>query len=1106
MRDYLKKIVIMCLIQALVFDMNPVSISADTQQEPTAQINVTSDMVNGNENMTKLSDTDSEKGKVLVYGRIEGSQHWTKDNIYYILTDSSLINPVIIGNLVIDPGTVICFGQGNTAHGTIDTTEVKSASSLRVMNGTVTAKGTETEPIIFKQDTNDTDWGSIIFDTDIDEDTQQTCGGGIFEYCQFINGGEWTSSAEGILSIDGTSDQTDRSFKLKVSNCVFDASDVVSSRQNAGKALVDGSAAIYCGAIDRNTDIEVTGSIFRGMGRALESVGTEYIYPENFSCLIEDNTFESNGYFNNTISEGMGYIEWSANAIVRNNTFYNTTGNELDAPACWLRGGCATYEVEGNTFNGNSDITGDNANRYAPLKINIGANVNADTTKTYAPNTCNYGSDVGKYAEIVRSTPKQPEYISGNTGYLGVIGGLAYRMHHVCIDYSRKVTIAPGATCYMTDDITVESTGKLIARGTSDKPIHFVGTNGYFPEYIRVNAGWTKDNYADSSAETVLENCTFDKKITIFASLVETDGEVPEELPVTLYMKDCQMNDVERGIEVNIRGNDSEWSMVSCIDINNVTIKGRGDNGESDDCGFYIWTYYYPDDVELIKVSNCRVYNFTNGTGISTYINSCDEDSADLAGKQYIFDHMTVAGCAAGIYYGGQVLPVIKNGIITGNVKTFGTEPKADQIPGIAQNITYSCLYNNDSNNVTYSYGTGCIVKNPYFADASAGDFHLMSTGGRWNGTAWVYDTVTSPCIDAGDVSDSFINEPLPNGNRVNMGAYGNTTEASRPGKGGGPDDGGPSAKPSSTPGSEPSAAPSSTPSSTPGSVPSAAPSSTPTSTPGSTPGSTTSAAPSSTPSSTPDNAVCMHVNKELRDSREAACETEGYTGDTYCKDCGKKLSVGAGIAATGHCPVVNVQKASTDNDGMITTSCIKCKTVTDSRRIAKVSVIKLNKTRYTFNGKKQTPSVILTDSDSNALIENTDYIVKMPDGMKDVGSYKIEVVLNGSRYSGNAELSFQIAPKGTNITRLRAAKKSAVIKWKKRMSQTDGYQIRYSVDSRFKKGNKLVTVNKGNKNSKKLMGLQAKKKYYITIRTYKTVGKQRYYSEWSKKYKVTTR
>lgn len=1095
MKGYLKKMVIMCLIPALVFAMNPVPISADTQQEPTAQTNETSDTVNSNENMTKLSDTDSEKGKVLVYGRIEGSQHWTKDNIYYVVTDSALFDPVIIGDLVIDPGTTVYFGHGNTVRGIIHPdTELKSASSLRILYGNVTAKGTADEPIIFKQDTNDTNWAGIILDSQIEDDTKKTCKSGIFEYCQFINGGEWESAGANVLSIDSASDQDDYTFQLTVDHCTFDSTEVVNDKLEAGKALVDGGNAICCNTTNRKTDIKVTDSVFRGMAHALSSAETGHIYPENFSCLIEGNNFETCGYYNNSISEGKGYIEWSANAVIKDNTFHNTSGNELDAPACWLSGGCATYEIEGNAFIGNEDTTGDNANRYAPLKINIGANVNSDKTKTYAPNTCNYGSDVGKYAEIVSSTPKQPEYITGDTGYLGVIGGLAYRMHYVSIDYSRKVTIAPGATCYMANDINIESTGKLIARGTSDKPIHFVGTNGYYSEYIRVNAGWTKDNYADSSAETVFENCTFDKKITILASLVETNGEVPEELPVTLYMRDCRMNDVARGIEVNIRGNDSEWSMVSCIDINNVTIKGRGDDGESDDRGFYIWTNYYPDDVELIKISNCRVYNFTNGTGIYTYINSCNKDSADLAGKQCIFDHMTVAGCAAGIYYGGQVLPVIKNSIIAGNTKTFSTEPEADQIPGIAQNITYSCLYNNDSNNVTYSYGTGCIVKDPYFADAAAGDFHLMSTGGRWNGTAWVYDTVTSPCIDAGDVSDSFINEPLPNGNRVNMGAYGNTTEASRPGTGGGSDDGGPSAKPSSTPGSVPSAAPSSTPGSTPGSESSAAPSS--------TPGSTPSAA----PSSTPDNAVCMHVNKELRDSREAACETEGYTGDTYCKDCGKKLSVGTGIAATGHSPVVNVQKASTDNDGMITTSCIKCKAVTGSRRIAKVSVIKLNKTRYTFNGKKQTPSVILTDSDGNALIENTDYIVKMPDGMKDVGNYKIEVVLNGSRYSGNAEVSFRIAPKGTNITRLRAAKKSAAIKWKKRTSQTDGYQIRYSVDSRFKKGNKLVTVNKGNKNSKKLTGLQAKKKYYITIRTYKTVGKQRYYSEWSKKYKVTTR
>ena len=228
---------------------------------------------------------------------------------------------------------------------------------------------------------------------------------------------------------------------------------------------MDGSSAIYFHAMDRKVEVKVTNSTFRGMGRALESTGTEYVYPENLSCLVEGNNFESDGYYNNTISEGMSYIEWSANAVVRNNTFHNTTGNELKGPACWLRGGCATYEVEGNHFIGNTDATGENANQYAPLKIRIGANVNADQTKAYAANTCNYGADIGKYAEVVRSTPEQLETITGQTGYLGKIEGLAYRLQGPTVDNARTVTIAPGVTCYMKD-LTVESTGKLIAKGT----------------------------------------------------------------------------------------------------------------------------------------------------------------------------------------------------------------------------------------------------------------------------------------------------------------------------------------------------------------------------------------------------------------------------------------------------------------------------------------------------------------------------------------------------------------------------------------------------------------------------------------------------------------
>jgi hypothetical protein len=61
------------------------------------------------------------------------------------------------------------------------------------------------------------------------------------------------------------------------------------------------------------------------------------------------------------------------------------------------------------------------------------------------------------------------------------------------------------------------------------------------------------------------------------------------------------------------------------------------------------------------------------------------------------------------------------------------------------------------------------------------GDYHLMSKASRWDPAAgaWVHDTLTSPCIDAGDLTWPVGLEPAPNGNRINMGAYGGTPQAS---------------------------------------------------------------------------------------------------------------------------------------------------------------------------------------------------------------------------------------------------------------------------------------------------------------------------------------
>lgn len=1075
MKGFMKKILSAGLAFALVFTMCPVLAYADTPQEAqekTAEATVVE--AEGTENTevtaqktgnTEIQAAESEapevettevkaesadeKNTVLVYGRIEGSQHWTKDNIYYIITDSNLFNPVIIGDLTIDPGTTICFGQGNTSHGKIDQTDVKSASALRILYGSLTAKGTAEEPIIFKNDTNDENWAGIIFDTQIEEDTERTCEGATFEYCQFINGGEYLASdVEGMLSVDSTSDETDRNFNLTVNQCTFDSSEVVAAKTAAGTSLVDGSSAIYFHAMDRKVEVKVTNSTFRGMGRALESTGTEYVYPENLSCLVEGNNFESDGYYNNTISEGMSYIEWSANAVVRNNTFHNTTGNELKGPACWLRGGCATYEVEGNHFIGNTDATGENANQYAPLKIRIGANVNADQTKAYAANTCNYGADIGKYAEVVRSTPEQPETITGQTGYLGKIEGLAYRLQGPTVDNARTVTIAPGVTCYMKD-LTVESTGKLIAKGTKALPIHFIGENGYYANYIYLNGAWTDGNYEDASAETIFENCTFEKKITISPKLVEINSKPIKKLPATLYIKDCQMKDVEKGLNINIRGGSSDGSIASRIELQNVSIAGRGRDGESSDCGIYLWTNYYPDVATLVEVSNCRIYNFTKGVGITAYVSSLDESESAIenAGKQMQLDHLTIVGCNTGILYGCHVLPVIKNSIIAGNTTTLelqGTNAQEDK----GKNITYSCLYGRAKDDSLSDYGTGCIAKDPCFADAASGDFHLKSAAGRWNGATWVKDTVTSPCIDAGEASAAYANEPSPNGNRANMGAYGNTAEASKSTSGG------------------------------------------------------------STDPSDPSNPEqrCKHTGTEVRNQKAATCTTAGYTGDTYCKTCNKKLSTGKSIAAKGHSTTTKTQKATASKDGKITTTCTRCGTTTKTVKIAKVSKIKLSKTKYTYNGKKQTPSVTVKDSKGKELKVNADYKVKLPSGRKNVGTYEVKITFKGSKYSGSKTLSYTINPKSTKLSKVSAKKKGFEAKWEKQSTQTKGYQIQYSTDSKFKSGNKTVTVNKNSTTKKTISKLKAKKKYYVRIRTYKTVGKQKYYSDWSKSVKVTTK
>ncbi len=153
-------------------------------------------------------------------------------------------------------------------------------------------------------------------------------------------------------------------------------------------------------------------------------------------------------------------------------------------------------------------------------------------------------------------------------------------------------------------------------------------------------------------------------------------------------------------------------------------------------------------------------------------------------------------GMAISLNYGSS--PTISNLTIVDN--DFGIAAYENSNPDISNCIfwnnrdgdlfqcqaRYSCF----SSEVE---GQGNISGDPLFVDAANGDYHLKSEGWRWNtnSESWTYDNVTSRCIDAGDPDSPLTDEPmnvprdLDNiygaNQRINMGAFGGTSQASMP-------------------------------------------------------------------------------------------------------------------------------------------------------------------------------------------------------------------------------------------------------------------------------------------------------------------------------------
>ena len=247
------------------------------------------------------------------------------------------------------------------------------------------------------------------------------------------------------------------------------------------------------------------------------------------------------------------------------------------------------------------------------------------------------------------------------------------------------------------------------------------------------------------------------------------------------------------------------------------------------------------------------------------------------------------------------------------------------------------------------------------------------------------------------------------------------------------------------------------------------------------------------------------HDFTEWETIEETSCTKEGIT-QRRCKICGftetKKLDKKAHEWGTEY--TVD-QPATFAADGSKSIHCKNCETISEAIAIPRINSVKISATAYTYSGGVKTPPVTVKDANGNALHNKTDYIVQYASGRKNVGTYKVIVTLKDN-YSGKKTLSFTINPKGTAISSLSKSKKAFTAKWKKQSAQTSGYQLLYSTNSKFKSRNKYVTVSSYKTTSKTIKKLAAKKKYYVKIRTYRSVSGKKYYSGWSAAKTVVTK
>ena len=240
--------------------------------------------------------------------------------------------------------------------------------------------------------------------------------------------------------------------------------------------------------------------------------------------------------------------------------------------------------------------------------------------------------------------------------------------------------------------------------------------------------GGGMDNVDNSNP--ILINCTFSSNCALWKGGGMINGEAGFIDPANPTLINCIFSnnsaDQKGGGMYNVL---SSPIIVNCTFNNNSAERGGA-------------IYSYRDSNP--KLTNCILYGDTGTLGGEIYIGSYNDSHPATTTVSY----SNVQGGPAGVY------------VETGS---------------------------------TLIWKKNNIDVDPLFVDSSGDDLHLKSEGWNWDSgrNQWTWNDVTSRCIDAGNPGSPLGDEllsipgypdnPFGENIRVNMGAYGGTTEASMP-------------------------------------------------------------------------------------------------------------------------------------------------------------------------------------------------------------------------------------------------------------------------------------------------------------------------------------